>query len=170
MNILSILVTAFVPMVLGFVWYHPKVFGTAWMRLSGMTEEKAKQGNMALKLGLSYLFSMMIVFVLSSAIVVHDGFVKGALYYMTNRGTVKPQPGSDAAKWLDYYTTTLAASNHTFSHGSFHGFFLIGLFIVLPVIATNAIFERKNFKYVMLNAGYWILSITIMGGILAVWR
>jgi len=168
MNILAILVTALVPMVLGFIWYHPKVFGSAWMRLSGMTEEKAKEGNMAVKFGLSYLFSFMLAFVLN-ALVVHDSFVEGALYYITNR-TMVPEPGSQAAQWLDYYRTTLAPSNHIFTHGSFHAFFLIGLFIVLPVFATNAIFERKSFKYVALNAGYWILAITLMGGIIAVWR
>lgn len=42
--------------------------------------------------------------------------------------------------------------------------------VVLPVIATNAIFEGKSVKYVAVNTGYWMLCITLMGGLLAAWR
>ena len=46
-NFLAVLVAALSSFVVGFVWYNPKVFGTIWMNEIGMTEEKAKQGNMA---------------------------------------------------------------------------------------------------------------------------
>ena len=46
-NFLAVLVAALSSFVVGFVWYNPKVFGTIWMNEVGMTEEKAKQGNMA---------------------------------------------------------------------------------------------------------------------------
>lgn len=168
MNLIAIFTAALIPMVMGFIWYHPKTFGSAWMRLTGMTEEKARQGNMAVKYGLAFLFSFMLSFILN-ALVVHDSFIEGALYYITNR-TMVPEAGSEAAQWLDYYRTNLAASNHIFKHGAFHGFFLIGLFIVLPVFATNAIFEGKGVKYVAINTGYWIVTLSIMGGIIAAWR
>jgi len=47
MNVYAILVAAIVPMVLGFIWYNPILFGNVWMRESGITEEKMKSGNMA---------------------------------------------------------------------------------------------------------------------------
>ena len=34
---LSVIVGAFVPMVMGFIWYNPKVFGNAWMKSLGIT-------------------------------------------------------------------------------------------------------------------------------------
>ncbi len=46
-NYLGALVATVASFALGFVWYHPKTFGTMWMKGVGMTEEKAKQGNMA---------------------------------------------------------------------------------------------------------------------------
>ena len=52
-NVLAILVSAIVPLVLGFLWYNPILFGNAWMRESGMTEEKMKSGNMAVIFGVS---------------------------------------------------------------------------------------------------------------------
>lgn len=168
MNFLAIVVAALVPMVMGFIWYHPKVFGTTWMRAAGMTEEQTKTGNMLLIFGLSFLFSLMMAVCLNT-IAIHDGFINGALYYITNK-TMVPDPGSDAAKWLEYYNTNLAASNHTFKHGAFHGAFLAGVFLALPILATNALFERKGFKYIAVNAGYWIVTLGLMGGIIAAWR
>ena len=57
---LAIVLGGLVPMVLGFVWYHPKVFGGAWMKSLGMTEESMKEGNMAMTMGLSTLIAIVI--------------------------------------------------------------------------------------------------------------
>ena len=167
MNIIAILVAALIPMVLGFIWYNPKVFGKAWMQASGMTEEKARQGNPALKYGLAFVFALVLAFILNS-FSVHDGFIEGAIYYKTNK-TMVTEPGSELEQWVNYYKTNLAADNHIFSHGAFHAF-ILGLLIIFPVFATNAIFENKSVKYVAINAGYWILTVTLMGGLLAAWR
>jgi hypothetical protein len=164
-NFISLIGAALVPMILGFIWYHPKVFGTVWMNESGMTDEKIKSGNMALIFGLSFVFSLMLAFIMNT-IAIHDSFVGGALYYVTNK-TMIPEVGSGAENWLNYYKDNLAASNHTFQHGAFHGFFIAGLFIALPIMATNALFERKSWKYTAVNVGYWLVCLAIMGGIIA---
>ena len=31
--------------IIGFVWYHPRVFGAMWMRMSGITPEAAEKGK-----------------------------------------------------------------------------------------------------------------------------
>jgi hypothetical protein len=168
MNWIAILVAALVPMALGIVWYHPKVLGGIWMRETGMTEAKAMQGNQFVKYGLALFFSVMIAFGLNT-IVVHDNFVKGSMYYKTNR-TMEPEAGTELAQWYDYWEKNLKGDDHRFTHGAFHAFFLIGLFVALPLFATNAIFETRSWKYVAVNVGYWIATLTIMGGILAAWR
>jgi len=56
-NFYAVLVAALSSFVVGFIWYNPKVFGTIWMKESGMTEEKAKNGNMAKIFGLTFVFS-----------------------------------------------------------------------------------------------------------------
>jgi len=167
-NFPAILVAGLIPMIVGFIWYHPKVFGTVWMKHSGMTEEKTKSGNMILIFGLSFLFSLMLAMVMNT-IAYHDSFIYGALYYVTNH-TMQPEPASDAGKWLDYYLTNLSASNRTFKHGAFHGFFIAGLFIALPIMAINALFERKSFQYIAVNVGYWLVSLTMMGAVVAGWK
>jgi hypothetical protein len=53
----------------------------------------------------------------------------------------------------------------TFKHGLLHGS-MSGILFVLPILAINAMFERKGFKYIAINAGYWIICLAIMGGII----
>jgi Protein of unknown function (DUF1761) len=59
-NFLILLAAALVPMVMGFIWYNPKVFGTAWMNLAGLTEEKMKSGNMAVIFIMSFVLSFFL--------------------------------------------------------------------------------------------------------------
>ena len=33
-------VAALVPLLIGSIWYNPKVFGTAWMKATGFTDDK----------------------------------------------------------------------------------------------------------------------------------
>lgn len=57
---LAIFIGGLIPMVLGYIWYHPKVFGGAWMKSLGFTEESLKQGNMGMIMGLATLCSMFL--------------------------------------------------------------------------------------------------------------
>jgi hypothetical protein len=41
-----------------------------------------------------------------------------------------------------------------------------GLTLALPIIGINALFERRGFKYIAINVGYWVVSMAIMGGII----
>jgi len=158
MNFLAILVAAVSALVVGFIWYNPKVFGNAWMQAAGMTEEQIKGGNMVKILGLALFFAFMLAFILQT-IVIHQ---YGALSLV----------GGDPAKGLPSYTAFMADYGdvfRTFKHGAFHGF-LSGLFIALPIIGTNALFERKSAKYIFVNSGYWIVTLTIMGAIICGWK
>ncbi|MBK6609756.1 MAG: DUF1761 domain-containing protein [Sphingobacteriales bacterium] len=57
----------------------------------------------------------------------------------------------------------------TFKHGALHGF-LAGVFFVLPIMATNGMFERKSWRYILVNWLYWTICITIMGAIICGWQ
>jgi len=52
----------------------------------------------------------------------------------------------------------------TFKHGALHGV-LIALFIAMPVLATNGMFEQRSWKNILINIGYWVVTFAIMGGI-----
>ena len=61
-NWLGLVLATLVPMVMGFIYYHPKLFGTAWMDSIGMTEEKQKSANMGKIMGISVVMSFLIAF------------------------------------------------------------------------------------------------------------
>lgn len=166
MNYIAFIVAALIPTGIGALWYGP-LFGKAWMKSSGMTEEKMKGGNMPLIFGLSFVLAIILAFVIS-ALCIHDNMVEGSLYYLTD-GTMKPAAGSEAANWLSYYYENLAPDNYNFKHGAFHGG-LFGLLFFLPVIGNIALYEQKGWKYVAINVGYWVICAAVMGGILGAWR
>lgn len=160
MNFIAILLAAVVPMAVGFIWYNPKVLGTAWMAASGMTEEKAKQSNMAVVFGVSFLMSLMLSFFLQS-MVIHQFHLASLFFKLPIEDASTPE-GALYKQVMDL----LGSSWRTFKHGAFHGF-LSGLFVAMPILCTNALFEGKGFKYIMINTGYWAITLMIMGGILS---
>ncbi|MDZ4330671.1 MAG: DUF1761 domain-containing protein [Flavobacterium sp.] len=153
-NFLALFVAALSTLVVGFVWYNPKVFGTIWMKESGMTEEKMKGGNMLLTFGLSLLYAFFISFIIQM-LTIHQF---GAL------GMVGGDP-SIAKPSYEAFMADYGLAFRTFKHGALHGF-MTGLFLVLPVIGTNALYERRSFKYTLVTGGFWIVCFMIMGGII----
>ncbi len=157
-NFYAVLVSALVTLLVGFVWYSPKVFGTIWMNETGMTEEKAKQSNMLKVFGLTIFYSLMLS-LLMPALVIHQ---MGALGLIGgDPALAKPSYAAFLADYGDAF--------RTFKHGALHGF-MSGLFLALPITAINSLFEQKSWKYILVTAGYWIVSMTIMGAIICGWK
>ncbi len=57
---LAIVLAGLIPMILGFIWYHPKVFRGAWMKSLGLTEETVRQGNMAVSMGVATIIAIFL--------------------------------------------------------------------------------------------------------------
>jgi hypothetical protein len=157
-NFLALFVAALSTLVVGFIWYNPKVFGTIWMKESGMTEEKMKGGNMLLTFGVSLLYAFFISLILQM-LTIHQF---GAL------GMVGGDP-SIAKPSYEAFMADYGTAFRSFKHGALHGF-MTGLFLVLPVIGTNALYERRSFKYTLVTGGFWIVCFMIMGGIICAWK
>ncbi|MDR6966413.1 putative membrane protein YqjE [Flavobacterium arsenatis] len=155
-NFLAILVAALSSFVVGFIWYNPKVFGTIWMREIGMTEEKARQSNMVKVFGLTFVFAFMLAFMMPT-LVIHQV------------GAMQLAGGNANDEAFLAYMQVHGEAFRTFKHGALHGC-IASLFIVLPVIATNALFEQKSFKYVAITSGYWVIVMTLMGAIICGWK
>lgn len=159
-NFLVILLAALVPMVMGFIWYNPKVLGTAWAKAAGVTEEKMKGGNMALIFIMSFVLSFLLAFGLQF-MVIHQFHFYSILLNEPGLSDPNSEVGSMAAGFMEKYGHNF----RTFKHGALHGT-MGGILIAMPIIGTSAMFERKSFKYIAINAGYWIITMGIMGGIL----
>jgi len=156
MNLYAIAVAAIIPLVIGALWYNPNVLGNAWMKASGMTEEKMKSGNMAVIFGVSLLLSFMLAFSVNGMVIHQVGAIQMAY-------------SNPDAETFKAFMQEFGNLHRSFGHGALHG--AIGaVFFVLPVLGINALFERKSFKYIFIHLGYWILTLAVMGAILCGWQ
>jgi len=153
-NFLALLLAALSSLVVGFIWYNPKVFGSIWMREAGISHEDGKGSNMVLIFGMSIFYAFLIAFILQM-LTIHQF---GAL------GMV----GGDPAVAKPSYEAFMADYGNafrTYKHGALHGFFT-GLFFALPVVGTSALYEKRSWKYVLVVGGYWLVTCMVMGAII----
>ena len=159
-NLIITAIAALVPLVMGFIWYGPMLFKNAWMKEVGFTDDSMNGANMPLIFGLSYLFSFLLAFILQT-LVIHQFGVQSL--FAGEEGFAS-QSG-EAYTFFQELMTNYGDRFRNFGHGALHGT-MIGLLVALPIMATNAMFERKSAKYVAINAGYWVVTLALMAGIL----
>ncbi|MGC3944456.1 MAG: DUF1761 domain-containing protein [Chryseolinea sp.] len=128
-NIWAVLVAALSTFLIGGLWYSPALFGKAWMRENGFTEESMKGGNMAKIFGLAFLLGVVAAINLAMFMGPEDDPAMGALWG-----------------------------------------FLAGFGWVATFVGTHYLFERRSLKLFLINAGYSIVALTLMGVILAAWK
>lgn len=129
LNYLAILVSAISTFILGGLWYSPAVFGKAWMRENGFTEESLKGANMIKIFGISILLAIISAINLAMFMGPENDPTMGALWG-----------------------------------------FLAGVGWVATFVGMHYLFERKSFILFLINAGFSIVALTIMGVILAAWK
>lgn len=129
LNIWAVLVASLSTFLIGGLWYSPAVFGKAWMKENGFTEESLKNSNMIKIFGLSFIL----------------GFIAAINLAMFMGPEDRPEMG---ALWG----------------------FLAGFGWVATFVGTHYLFERKSFRLFLINAGYSIVALTVMGVIIAAWK
>jgi len=139
-NMIAVLVAALVPMIMGFIYYHPKVMGSAWMKANGFTMDNMKEAPKPVWYLVALAFSFILSFRMCMDVIA---------------------PGQDVAPDGHSYVT--------FQHGMTHGL-INTLFILLPVLGTLAIFEKRSWSWVFVNLAYWALTLMVMQGSLSYWR
>lgn len=125
---------------MGFIYYHPKVMGNAWMNANGFSQESLGNGPKPIW----YLVALVLSFLFAVKFAVE---VTG--------------PGQDVAPDGHSYVT--------FQHGMAHGI-VNTIMIILPIFGTLSIFEKRSWTWAFINVGYWGLCLIIMQGILSAWR
>jgi len=151
------LLTALIPLAVGAVYYSPKVMGNTWMKLNGFTEESLEGANMGIIFGLSYLMGFMISMGMAQLSIHQGGVAQMMMPEIMESGSVAQSTFNDLM-------ATYGMKYRTFSHGALHGSLAAVLFI-MPFIATNAMFERRGWKYIWLHTGYWVITLTLIGGV-----
>jgi hypothetical protein len=157
-NFLIVAITTFIPLALGSIWYHPKIFGNAWLSAASVSPDR-KKPHMPVVFGLTIVFGFFIAFMMH-VLVIHQLHVFSLVQNIPDANT----PGSETYNMVHALIDKFGTNFRTFKHGALHGT-LTGLFFVTPIMAINAMFEGHGFKYIAINGGYWILCLAIMGGL-----
>jgi len=76
---IAILCAAIGAFVLGGIWYGP-LFSKTWMKLTGITEEKAKQGHPAKTFGFSFVAQIIIASAMAVLLAGKSGIVVGLVH------------------------------------------------------------------------------------------
>jgi hypothetical protein len=160
MNLVILLATALIPLLIGAIWYNKSVFGNTWIRTAGMTEERLRQGSMIKIYGLTYLLSFFVAVILQ-VLVIHQIHMFSIL---AEEPGVK-DAGSEVSKMMADFMAKYGSNFRTFKHGVFHGV-IAGIGLASPIIGFIALYERRSFKYFAVHAGYWIVTMALMGGVL----
>src|SRR5215203_1822125 len=59
MNVWAVLAAGVASLFLGGLWYSPALFGSAWLRATGIPEEKARSANMGAVMGSAFVLSLI---------------------------------------------------------------------------------------------------------------
>jgi len=150
--------TALIPLAVGAAWYHPALFGNKWMKMNGFTEESLKGANMGMIFGISYVLGILLSFFFTS-LVIHQNAVASLLM------PEAMESGSAIQNHFNELMEMYGDRFRTFGHGAIHGV-VTTIFFVLPMIAINALFERRGWGYILLHTGYWLVVLVLIGGVL----
>jgi len=145
MNFPAIIVASLLPTIVGFLYYHPSLFGNAWMRANGFSRETMTP-------------SKPILYVLT--LVVSVLFTIFLWAWTTGAGGADPLQVTDPKDGHSYVT---------FGHGLVHGV-IFSILVLLPIFTTMKIFEQRSWGWCFVNWGYWALTVCLMCGLLSAWR
>jgi len=134
------------------------------MQVSGVTEEQVQSGNMLVIFGLTYVLGLLASLTLS-LLVVHQGHIFSALANEPGFG----EEGSEIMRYIEAFMAAYGDNFRTFKHGALHGL-MTGVAFAFPIIGIVAQFERRPWKYIWIHAGYWALTLTLMGALISGWQ
>ena len=158
-NFIVLIGAAFIPMILGYVWFHPNVFGGEnWYNMADLSSTKRKEVS-TLKLLSTLILNFFIGFGLFG-LSVHQFGVFGLV-----GGNVELLSSGTAGAFMAEYGGDFL----TFGHGVLHAILQGVIGFVIPVLGYVAIFEHKSFKYFLVYLGYWTISLVLMGGCICAW-
>lgn len=164
--LITTLIAALIPLVVGFIYYHKAIFGSAWANMLGieMNPENMKK-ELPKVLLVSYIVSFFLAAGLASVVIHQMGLFslllgsKGDLsdleYAIKIMVSFDGVPIDPDLLWNGLF--------RTFKHGAMHGL-LTGLTIVMPILVTMGLYEKRPMKLVFINVGYWVICFALMGG------
>ena len=150
---------ALIPLVVGYIWYHPKLLGSVLKASGDVNAEKMQSGHAWWVYPVAFVASYYIARSLGS-ITIHQ---YGLLSMLANQPDVHVA-GTPLNTVVQGLLDKYGENYRTFKHGALHGS-LTGVYFVLPILTFITIFEKKKWTYLAIHASYWIICLALMGGV-----
>ena len=115
------------------------------------------------------------------------GFVIGSLWYgplfskawmresgvtpgnMTTAQSVRLFGAAYVVNVIIAFGLAMLIGDHHSLHGGLHTGFFVSLMFMATAIGMTYLFERRSMKLFLINAGYQVVNVTVMGAILGIW-
>lgn len=124
-NYLAIVGATVASMLLGAIWYAPQVFGKEWMKLSGLTEQDAKE-NRGAPMALMLVGSLVAAYVMA--------------HFVDFAGASTVTDGARVGAWVGMgFVFTAAMSESIFNHRPAKLLAITGGYSVVNLILMGAI-------------------------------
>ena len=152
-------ISAFIPIIIGMVWYNPKVFGNKLATITGDTITPINQKLNIGKVILLYLFSLLFSYVLTL-----NSVHQVAIFQLFFLDPSLAEPNSEFNSFISDFMSKFSDRHRSFGHGIVHGVeasFLYGLaFLGIP-----ALLQGKPLKQIWVHLGFVVLCGALMAGL-----
>lgn len=133
-NIWAVLLATLVAMFLGAVWYSKPLLGKQWMKLAGVTEEKARQNSSKAMMRATFS-AFLVAYVLSHSIAF-------AIYFYPERSPISVGFSTAFFIWVGYYLSNhlmmdgfeLRPLKLTFINAGYHLLTLVAMALIIAQI------------------------------------
>ena len=155
-NWLILPIAALFPSIIGFIWYHPNVFGT---KLSQVTDEPLPGTRSIKNKVLIYIFSIVLAYILT-LMSVHQS----AIYQLFFMDPDLLDANSKYNVFIKEFMAEYGNRHRSFGHGMIHGA-EAGLMFGLAFLGITTLMQNKPLKLIWIHLGFWILCCSLMAGL-----
>ena len=155
-NWLIIPIAALLPLVLGFIWYHPQVLGT---KLAQITNEPIVKNKSIGKMVIIYFLSILLAYILT-LMSVHQS----AIYQLFFMDPEIANANSEYNAFIKDFMATYGDRHRSFGHGMIHGA-EASLLFGLAFLGITTLMQNKPLKLIWIHLGFWILCCSLMAGL-----
>ncbi len=152
-------ISAFIPLILGFIWYRSNVFGTRLADTTGDSIEQITQPKSFGKIALIYLFSLLLSYIMTLLSVHQIGVFQ--LFFLESSFVVT---SSEFRKFTDSFLSQYGTRHRTFGHGMIHGAEASFCFS-LAILGISALLTGKPLKSIWVHIGFWVTACSLVAGV-----
>ena len=152
-------ITAFIPLIIGFIWYRPNVFGTRLAETTGAPIEQITQSKSMGQMVLVYLFGLLLSYIMMLVSVHQIGVFQ--LFFLESSFA---DASSEFRSFTNDFLAQYGTRHRTFGHGMIHGAEASFCFS-LAILGISALLTGKSLKSIWVHVGFWVITCSLMAGV-----